>query len=68
MNLPTAFSWTAMMERAYDYDIHDIYVQDLDGSNEAANEFLDFTVEKTVSTGLEHILFKSWKPSVTTIE
>ena len=68
MNLAGTFSWTAMMDRAVSYDIDDIYVQDLDGSSEAANEFLDFTVFKTVSEGLTSICFISWKPSVTSIE
>ena len=48
---PEPFSWEAMVDRAY--DINKIYIQDLHGSNEAANELLDFTVEKTVPVGLE---------------
>ena len=55
-----------MLDRIY--DINNIYIQELDGSNKAANEFLDFTVDMTVPEGLTSICFLKWKESVTIIE
>ena len=66
--LPSPFSWPAMMDQAYDFEITDIYVQGLDGAPETASELLDFSVERTPRIGLEKICFEKWKPSVTAIE
>ena len=52
VEVPTPFNWDTMNDRAYHFETIDIYVQGLDGSTEVANEFLDFSVEKTPSVGL----------------
>ena len=49
-------------------EITDLYIHGMDGSTEALNEFLDFTVDKVPAAGLHKIHFISWQASVGELE
>ena len=44
-------------------EITNIYIYDLKGSSEVANELLDFTVDKLVPAKLHKIKFDNWQGS-----
>ena len=68
VELPTPFSWTAMQDQTGDIRITDLQIDNLDGSKEAANELLDFLIDKCPDRGLTKICFGDWKSTVTEVE
>ena len=57
-----------MQAQTGNIQITDLEAKDLSGSKEAANELLDFLIDKCPDRGLTRIYFDRWKSSVTEVE
>ena len=66
--LCSLFPKEGMQTQAGNIQITDLMIFNLSGSKEAANELVDFLIDKCPDRGLNRINFVGWKSSVTEVE